>query len=281
MKKRQVFFVSDGTGITAEALGTALLTQFNEFEFKLAELRFINTEAKAREAAAIINQAAQKGGSPPLVFSTLTEPPIQQIIAATEAHVFDFFAAFIDKLEVALNSHSIHQPGRMHGIKDIILYERRVGALNFTLAHDDGMIKDLDKADVILIGVSRCGKTPTCLYLSMHFRLRAANYPLTDDDLDEADVPPKLRKYRDRLFGLTINPEQLNRIREERRPRSKYASLKQCRSEVARAESIFKANSIPYLDTSAISIEEIAANIVQHLDLRRPPRLTSRNPNFG
>lgn len=270
MKKHQVFFVSDGTGITAEALGTALLTQFTGFDFKLAELRFVNTEAKAHDAAAIINQAAQKDGKPPLVFTTLTDPPIQRIIAATEAHVFDFFATFIDKLEAALNSHSTHQAGQMHGIKDISLYERRVGALNFTLAHDDGMTKDLDQADVILIGVSRCGKTPTCLYLSMHFRLRAANYPLTDDDLDEADVPPKLRKYRDRMFGLTIDPAQLNRIREERRPNSKYASLKQCRSEVARAEGIFKANNIPFLDTSAISIEEIAANIVQHLELRRP-----------
>ena len=270
MKQRRVFFVSDGTGITAEALGSSLLTQFDGFEFIPSELRFINNQEKAEKAAAVINKAATSQEELPLVFTTLTDPSIQKIISATRAHVFDFFGTFIEQLERSLNSHSIHQAGRMHGMGDRGRYDRRVGALNFTLAHDDGVTRHLQESDVLLIGVSRCGKTPTCLYLSMHFRLKAANYPLTDDDLDEADVPRHLRPYRDRLFGLTIDPERLSLIREERRPKSKYASLKQCRSEVARAEGIFKANNIPFLDTTSVSIEEIAAQIVEHISARNP-----------
>jgi regulator of PEP synthase PpsR (kinase-PPPase family) len=262
--RRRVFFVSDRTGITAENLGETLLTQFPDFEFTRTRRPFIDSEAKARDIVAQIDQAAVEDGAPPLVFSTLTDPDCQDIIAASRGSVFELFGTFIGPMEQTLKAHSTHKAGRMHGISDQRSYERRIQALNFTLDHDDGQrVQGLEAADVVLMGVSRCGKTPTSLYLAMQFNLRAANYPLTDDDLDATQLPAVLRPCREKLFGLTIKPERLARIREERRPDSRYASLQQCRSEVARAESLMRAAGVPFLDTTTISIEEIATTVVQ------------------
>ena len=264
---RQVFFVSDRTGITVETLGETLLTQFPEIEFERIKLRFIDSVEKATAAAARINAAAAETGVPPLVFSTLIDQETQYIILATAGRVFDLFGTFIGPLEKVLNTHSSHKAGRMHGIRDAGSYERRIRAVNFALDHDDGLhLGDLDKATIILVGVSRCGKTPTSLYLALQFNLHTANYPLTEEDLGDVILPDPLRPYRHKLFGLTIQPERLCRIREERRPNSRYASLAQCRSELARAEAMFRTEGIPYLDVTAVSIEEIATLLVQQLN---------------
>lgn len=269
--KRSVFFLSDRTGITAETLGETLLTQFPHVEFTRTSIPFVTSPEKARVAVKRIQAAERSDGVPPLVFSTLTDPESQAIIAAGTRYVFDLFGTYIGPLEEALGAASSHTAGKMHGISDQSVYQRRVDALNFTLDHDDGMRpKELDQADVVLIGVSRSGKTPTCLYLAMHFHLKAANYPLNDDDLVYESLPVRLRRLREKFYGLSIDPQHLSRIRHGRRPNSRYASLEQCRDEVMRAERLFRAENIPYIDTTSISIEEIATTIQQHFGFERP-----------
>jgi [pyruvate, water dikinase]-phosphate phosphotransferase / [pyruvate, water dikinase] kinase len=266
--KRRVFFISDRTGITAEMLGASLLTQFPDIEFQRTNIPFVTNTLAAQSAVATITKAANESDAPPLVFSTLTDPDVQHIIATSSPYVFDLFGTFIEPLEAALDRESSHTAGRMHGIGDANVYERRVHALNFTLGHDDGLSpRSLNEADIVLLGVSRCGKTPTCLYLAMHYSLKAANYPLTDDDFDDQRLPKILMPARDKLYGLTIVPEQLSRIRRERRPQGKYATLPQCRAEVSQAEAMFRADNIQFIDTTTVSIEEIAATIVRDMQL--------------
>ena len=267
--KRRAFFISDRTGITAEALGQSLLSQFPNTEFEITTIPFVTNQVLAQGAADRIRAANDRDGKAPLVFSTLTDPATQHIITECNDYVFDLFGTFIEPLEDALGQESSHTAGRMHGIGDGTRYERRLNALNYTLNHDDGlMIKTIDEADIVLLGVSRCGKTPTCLYLAMHYSLKAANYPLTDDDFITSDMPVILETCRDKIYGLTIVPEQLSRIRRERRPQGEYSKLSKCRAEVAKAESLYALENIPYLDTTSVSIEEIAATIVRDMDFR-------------
>lgn len=265
---RKVFFISDRTGITVEALGRSLLTQFPDVEFDIQNLPFVTNQNAAEKAAAAIRGCCERDGIAPLVFSTLTDPATQFIISSANDYVFDLFGTFIEPLEDALGMASSHTAGRMHGIGNVGEYEERLNALNFTLNHDDGLsTRDIDGSDIVLVGVSRCGKTPTCLYLAMHYSLSAANYPLTDDDFGQPRLPKILEGCRAKLYGLTIVPEQLSRIRHERRPNGPYSQLAQCRAEVAQAEALFHQEKIPFLDTTTISIEEIAATIVRDRDL--------------
>ncbi len=267
--RRRVFFVSDRTGITADTLGRSLLTQFPDIEFRITNVPFVTNQLAAEKAAATIREAHEHDAIAPLVFSTLTDPATQYIIATCTEFVFDLFGTFIEPLEDALGMESSHTAGRMHGMGNISEYEQRLSALNFTLGHDDGLsTRDIDGSDVVLAGVSRCGKTPTCLYLAMHYSLRASNYPLTDDDFEQPLLPKVLEVCRGKLYGLTIVPEQLSRIRRERRPHGNYSKLAQCRSEVAQAEALFNHENIRFLDTTTISIEEIAATIVRDMELR-------------
>jgi regulator of PEP synthase PpsR (kinase-PPPase family) len=249
-------------------LGASLLTQFPDVDFQRTNIPFVRNESAAQSAVATILSVAANSDTPPLVFSTLTDPAILKIIATSSPYVFDLFGTFIGPLEDALQCESSHTAGRMHGIGDVGAYESRVHALNFTLGHDDGLSpRDLIDADIVLLGVSRCGKTPTCLYLAMHYSLRAANYPLTDDDFGDIDLPQILSPVRDKLYGLTIVPEQLSRIRRERRPHGDYATLPRCRAEVSQAEALFRSENIPFIDTTTVSIEEIAATVVRDMGL--------------
>lgn len=268
--KRTVFFISDGTGITAETLGHSLLTQFEQFHFEKTTIPYIDTTEKAEAAVQKINFAAQSDGYQPLIFSTLVNPGISNIIAASQGLLLDFFKTFIDPLEAALQTPSSHHVGRMHGVVNDKTYMNRIEAVNYALSHDDGLrVQNYQQADIILIGVSRCGKTPTCLYLALQFGLFAANYPFTEEDMDLFTIPEILKPYRDKLFGLTIEPERLRLIREERRPNSRYASLKQCQTEIQKVETFFKHENIPFLSSTSRSIEEIASSILATMDLRR------------
>ncbi|MCP5151234.1 MAG: kinase/pyrophosphorylase [Chromatiales bacterium] len=267
---RTVFFVSDGTGITAETLGHALLTQFENLEVNQATIPFVRDVAKAHDAVAQIDAAAQRDGERPVVFSTLTGADTLALISSSRAMVLDLFSVFVEPLEREFNRGSTHAAGRLHGLGDRASYEIRIDAMDFALKHDDGAsTRGYDEADIILVGVSRSGKTPTCIYMSMQFGLRAANYPITDEDLARGSLPTSLRPHRDRLFGLTIDPERLQQIRHGRRPNSQYASSAQCRREVADVENLFRRDGIPYIDTSAVSIEEIAISILHRTGLQR------------
>ena len=268
MLKRKVFFISDRTGITAETLGGSLLTQFPKIQFSKTFIPFVTDVASAKNAVSKIIDQTKVDGEEPIVFSTLTDPEILSIIATSSPNVFDLFGTFVGPLEAALESSSSRSAGKMHGISDTNAYETRLNALNFTLNHDDGLSpSSFHEADIVLMGVSRCGKTPTCLYLSMHYSLRAANYPLTSDDFTNFKIPEVLEGVKKKVYGLTIRPEQLSRIRKERRPEGEYSKLVNCRQEVSMAEALFKAENLPFLDTSTVSIEEIAATIVQAMGL--------------
>jgi len=266
---RTVFFVSDGTGITVEMLGNSLLTQFEGIEFHHVTVPFINTAAKAEACVARINESASAGARP-IVFTTLVNNEVRDLVHRSEAFVLDFFEAFLAPLEGEFGQRSTHTIGRSHSARDAKGYTNRIEAINFALAHDDGASsRDLAKADVILVGVSRSGKTPTSLYLSLQFGIRAANYPLIPEDFDRMSLPKVLETYRSKLYGLSIAPERLREIRNERRPNSKYADLENCRHEVERAEKLMQREGIRWVNSTAKSIEEIATTILRELRLER------------
>lgn len=260
---RTAYFISDGTGITAETFAMSMLTQFEDLKTRNVRLPFTDTEAKAHEAVARINLAAEHDGCRPLVFSTLANPVISQIIRGARAQYLDLIGTFVASLEQELGRKASHGMGQFHRIKSPDEYQARIDAINFSLSHDDGQQHtELGSADVILVGVSRCGKTPTSLYLSIQHGIKAANYPLIPEDFERMCLPQELYKYKDRLFGLTITPERLHEVRSERRPDSRYASLANCRDEVRQAESMMRREGIAMLSTTTKSIEEIAATIL-------------------
>jgi len=267
--RRTVFFVSDGTAITAETFGHSLLTQFSEVDFREIRLPFVDTHNKARDAVSLIDKAGEADGSRPLVFSTIVDTGIGSELTAARAHVFDMFATFMEPMEAVLGMERSPRVGQAHGMGNSHAYEDRMEATNYALTHDDGISKKLDQADVILVGVSRSGKTPTCLYMALHYGIKAANYPLTEEDLEQPRLPQFLRIHSSKLFGLTIDPERLAQIREVRRPGSRYASEKQCRYEVEAAESMFRTEKLPVLSTTDSSVEELASRILLEQGLQR------------
>ncbi|MBV8208988.1 MAG: kinase/pyrophosphorylase [Burkholderiaceae bacterium] len=262
--ERDVFFVSDGTGITAETLGQSVLAQFDQLHLRVHRIAFVDSPEKAREAVARINDVALRHASRPIVFSTLVDPKTNEALRAASALILDAFGTFVVPLERELGMKSTHTIGRFHAMSDSEKYKNRIEAINFTLAHDDGQLAaGLLQAEVILIGVSRSGKTPTSLYLAVHYGVKVANYPLIPEDFERGLLPSALPAHKDRLFGLTISPERLAEVRRERRPNSRYASLENCRYEVAQAESMMRREGIRCLSSTTKSIEEIAATILQ------------------
>ena len=267
--RRPVFYVSDGTGITAETIGHSVLTQFEGVNFDTQRIPFVDNEDKARRAADRIRLAGQAGRVRPIVVNTVVDPRLSALLAESGGLMLDVFAPFIGPLEHELGTARQPHVGRAHGVVNSAAYESRIAATNYALAHDDGMDVDYDDADMILVGVSRVGKTPTCLYLALHFGVRAANYPLTEEDLGSGELPRRLRPHRRKLFGLTIDPQRLQQVRHARRPNSHYSELDQCRREVNAAEVLFRQEAVPMLSTTNTSIEEIASKILSALDINR------------
>lgn len=267
--RRTVFFISDGTAITAETFGHSMLTQFSGQDFRQVRLPFVDTREKAEDAVGLIDRAAEADGTRPLVFNTIVDIGIGAVINESQGHVFDLFGTFLEPLEKILGVERTGTVGQAHGIRDSGEYEDRMEATNYALTHDDGISKRMDSADLILVGVSRSGKTPTCLYMALHFGVKAANYPLTEEDLEKPRLPDFLRRHKKKLFGLTIDAERLSQIREVRRPGSRYASLKQCRYEVDAAESLLRADGVPVLSSTRASIEELGSRILLELGLQR------------
>jgi regulator of PEP synthase PpsR (kinase-PPPase family) len=265
---RTAFFVSDGTGITAETFGHSVLQQFEGLRIRQVRLPFIDTVEKAEEAVTRINHQQLADGRRPVVFSTLVDPRINEIVRTANALFLDLIATFVEPLETEFGVKSTHTIGRVHAVAESDRYKQRIEAIHFSMAHDDGQLhKDLEQSDVIFVGVSRCGKTPTSLYLAVQHGVKAANYPLIPEDFDRRKLPEVLYRYKPKLFGLTISPERLAEVRNERRPGSRYASIETCRMEVSEAEAMMKREGIPWLSTTTRSIEEIATTVLTLLDL--------------
>jgi [pyruvate, water dikinase]-phosphate phosphotransferase / [pyruvate, water dikinase] kinase len=267
---RTAFFVSDRTGITVEMLGSSLLTQFDGVQFRHVTLPFIDSIEKTRDVLAQIKAAHSDSGERPLVFISIMSEDIRVELAKADGLVLDLFERFIIPLEKELNMKSAHAIGRSHSAGNVKDYNQRIEAVNYTLAHDDGVTnRNLDLADIILVGVSRSGKTPTCLYMALQMGVKAANYPLIPEDLEKMKLPPALLPLKHKVWGLTIAPDRLHRIRTERKPDSKYADLKNCKYEVETAEKLMQQNGITFLNSTTKSIEELATTILHDAHLER------------
>lgn len=265
-----IFLVSDRTGITVEKLVRTLLTQFDQVPAERIVRPFVDSPEKLRKVVAEIDRAGEMDEAPALVYSSMVDLELRAQLKDCTGVVFDIFDALLPSMSEALHIPSSPHIGRAHGISNFRDYDKRVEAVNFALAFDDGgRVKGLDLADLILIGVSRTGKTPTCLYLAMQYKVLAANYPLTEDDFMEGRLPKPLEPFKDRLFGLSIAPERLHQIREERRPGSNYASLAHCRNEITAAENLYRTRNIPFIDSTLVSIEELAIEIMQRVGVER------------
>jgi [pyruvate, water dikinase]-phosphate phosphotransferase / [pyruvate, water dikinase] kinase len=268
--ERAVFFISDGTGITAETLGYTLLSQFQSFNYRQMTIPFVDTREKAMAAVETINASSTSEDFRPLIFSSIVNPTIQTIIAQSRGKYFDLFQAFIPAIEEELGIISHQMVGLTHSMKNVQSYNSRIDAVNFGLSCDDGIgIQHYSSSELILLGVSRCGKTPTSLYLALHFGLFIANFPFTDEDFPLNRLPEYIQPYKAKCVGLTIQPGRLQHIRQERRPNSRYSSIDQCCYEISEVEKLYRREAIPFINTTNHSIEEISAKILSKTGLRR------------
>ncbi|HEU5483731.1 MAG TPA: pyruvate, water dikinase regulatory protein [Microlunatus sp.] len=267
-----VFFLSDSTGISAETMGNALLIQFPEVRFERRLIPFITTVEEARKVVAVLD-AAMDGPVTPLAFSTTAVTEIRDELHRSRCPLIDFFDLHMTRVEAILGRQGQRVAARLHGVGDVKRYNARMAAVEYAIEHDDGQsMRALDKADVILVAPSRCGKTPTTMYLALQHGVFVANYPLVEEDFDSSDLPKPIRHLRDRCFGITTTPARLSQVRHERRPNSRYASLEQCTYELRRAEALYRSHRIPSINSSAKSVEEMSTVILQ---TRRPPSATA------
>ena len=265
---RTAFYISDGTAITSEVFGHALLSLF-PMTFEHVTISFVETVEKALDAKAEINKVTKRSGEPALVFHTFVNPEIREIIDSCDGVIYNFLEHFVSPLEGHLGIKAKPKAHRTHSIHEDS-YDFRIEAVNYALTNDDGgKVDNYENADVILVGVSRSGKTPSSLYLALQYGIKAANYPFTDDDMDELKLPEVLKAHKKKLFGLTIDAQRLMDIRNERMSNSKYASARQCRMEVREVEKLYKKEKIPYLNTTKYSVEEITAKILAETGLQR------------
>lgn len=266
---RTVFFVSESTGITAETLGNSLLSQFPNIEFKFQQRPFVDTIEKAEKLLKEISDASDNDDDQPLVFATMPIPEINNMLAGCGCYYYEIFENYLDKLSKDLKVEPSHETGISHGLGNLTSYDTRIDALNYTITHDDAMVmKNLEQADVIIVGLSRSGKTPTSLYLALKYGIKAANYPITDDDFERYDLPNLLIENRDKLIATTISAQRLHQIREKRRPGSHYAALNTCQSEIKKAHALYARYNLVPLDVTAQSIEELAIQILRKLHIR-------------
>jgi regulator of PEP synthase PpsR (kinase-PPPase family) len=270
MRKQHIFCISDGTGITASTLSQSLQSQFENVHFVQTDMPYVDSAEKARAILDQIRKTAIIEQVDPIVLTTIIQDEIKSIINQAPGLVLDCLQSFIGPLEKHLGVESSHTIGRTHSMSDYDKYKKRIDALNYTLNTDDGAnLHQYEKADLILVGVSRCGKTPTSLYLALHHSLFVGNYPITDEDISKNQLPQALRAHKHKLFGLTIDVERLIAIRQERRPNSRYSSPQQCRQELRHVERLLKSERIPYLNSTHLSIEELATRIIATLKLKR------------
>jgi regulator of PEP synthase PpsR (kinase-PPPase family) len=262
-----VFFLSDSTGITAETLGNTLLTQFPAQHLERRSIPFITTVDQAEEVVAVIDQLAAAGPRP-IVFSTTVGLDVRAVLARSRGHFFDLIGAHIGQLEQALHASASGQPGQAHGVGDAVRYQSRMAAVEYAIEHDDGQsLRALERAELILIAPSRCGKTPTTMYLALQHGILAANFPLVEEDFETLALPKPLQPFARKCFGLTSLPVRLSQIRQERRPGSNYASLNQCTFELRNAEDMYRVNRIPFVNSASMSVEEISATVLQKMEL--------------
>ena len=267
-----VFFLSDSTGISAETMGNALLIQFPELRFERTLIPFITSVEEARRVVAILD-VAMDGPVTPLAFTTAAVDEVRLELLTSRCPVIDFFDMHMTRVERILGVAGAREASRLHGVGDVKRYNARMAAVEYAIEHDDGQsLRALHKAQVILLAPSRCGKTPTTMYLALQHGVFVANYPLVDEDFEAAGLPRPVQDLEDRCFGLLTTPARLSEVRQERRPHSRYASLEQCSYELRRAKAMFAAHRIPTVDSSAKSVEEMSTVILQSMSVKTNQR---------
>ncbi|MFA0811493.1 posphoenolpyruvate synthetase regulatory kinase/phosphorylase PpsR [Microbulbifer epialgicus] len=268
--KRTAFFISDGTGLTVEAIGHSLLAQFQDQHVEQVTLPYIDSTEKVQQALQRIEKAARESGLQPIIITSIVSDKIRDQLHQSPALMLDIFENYLTPLANLFGRDPAQTVNVSHGIADNRRYSERIDAVHFAIDNDDGRrISEFEQADVILLGVSRSGKTPTCLYLALQFGLRAANYPITEEDMDSTTLPKILRPYRQKLFGLTIKPERLMQIRQERRANSRYASKEQCEFEVRQVEQMLRRAQVPFLNATQLSVEELATRLMSQAGIER------------
>ena len=264
-----VFFLSDSTGISAETMGNALLIQFPGLRFERTVIPFISSAEEARAVVARLDATLDASERTPLVFTTAARDEVRLELQRTRCPTIDFFDIHMQRVESILHRRGERLPARLHGVGDIKRYNSRMQAIEYAIEHDDGQsVRGLEKADVILVAPSRCGKTPTAMYLALQHGLFVANYPIVEEDLEVIELPRPVRKLRERCFGLMTSPARLSAVRQERRPGSQYASLEQCTFELRRTQAMFSRHQLPVVDSSTKSVEEISTIILQTLQIK-------------
>ena len=264
------YLISDSTGITVETLGNSLMPQFPDIQFHRVVKPYIDTEEKARRLVDQINYDHQNDEQKPVIFISVIKQHIREILFQCDGLILDMFSSFLNPMQDYYGTTAQVAVGKGHSTGNNSDYQKRIEAVHYALDNDDGeRFKEYEHADVILVGVSRSGKTPACLYLGLHFGVYAANYPLTPEDLEDGTIPKALKPYRHKLFGLTIDPERLADIREQRKANSRYASLTQCEDELRMANQVMRRAQLPVLNTTSISVEEISTRIIAEMGLER------------
>ncbi|QFT54719.1 pyruvate, water dikinase regulatory protein [Microbulbifer sp. THAF38] len=268
--KRTAFFISDGTGLTVEAIGHSLLAQFQDQHVEQVTLPYIDSAEKVQQALQRIDRASQESGLQPIIITSIVSNQIRDQLHQSPALMLDVFENYLTPLANLFGRDPTQTVNVSHGIANNRRYSERIDAVHFAMDNDDGRrISEFEQADVILLGVSRSGKTPTCLYLALQFGLRAANYPITEEDMDSTTLPKILRPYHRKLFGLTIDPKRLMQIRQERRANSRYASKEQCEFEVRQVEQMLRRAQVPFLNATQLSVEELATRLMSQAGIER------------
>ncbi|MBU0482301.1 MAG: pyruvate, phosphate dikinase/phosphoenolpyruvate synthase regulator [Proteobacteria bacterium] len=268
-KSKDIYYISDSTGIMITNLAQSMLCQFPEISFHEEKFPYVRSVKDAKKTLEYI--LAQSLGRRPIVFSTIMDQEVRNVFRSPEVEFFDVFDFLLEPLENCLEARALRVPGfSRHG--DNVTMARRVEAIHFCLDHDDGTrINEFDDADVILLGVSRSGKTPVSVYLATQFGLKAANFPLTVEYLSKLDLPDGVKRNRKRAVALTTTPEHLRGMREKRYPDSRYAKLSTCTEELTQAEQIFQREKIPIINSTGKSIEELATQVTQEIGLAKKP----------
>lgn len=274
-KSKDVYFLSGSTGILAEDLGKALLCQFPEISFNEEKIPFIRTEEDAWKAREHILK--RSSGRHPLVFSTIMNPELIGILDAPEIEFFNICDTYLNRLAELLEAEPLRESGFSRHLDDTTM-AKRVSAIQYCIAHDDGSLtRDYDEAEVILLGVSRSGKTPVSVYLATQMGIKTANYPLVCEDLNAYRLPMDIIRNKKRVVGLSTTPEILHHIREKRYKDSSYAKLATCVKELSQAHQIFLNYQIPVIMSDGRSIEETATQVAQTLAVNRTVHLHGRS----
>jgi regulator of PEP synthase PpsR (kinase-PPPase family) len=242
---KDIYYISDSTGIMATNLGQALICQFPEINFYEEKFPFILTVKQARKTK------------------------VREVFDSPEVEFFEAYGLFLERLETCLEAEAVREPGFARHANDMAM-TKRVEAIHYCLGHDDGTKEsEYDEADIILLGVSRSGKTPVSVFLATQMGLKSANFPLTSEYLDQYRIPEQIRQNKDRAVALTTSPEQLHSAREKRYPNSKYSRIATCREELKQAEQIYVKNKIPIVSSAGKSIEETATQVMQELGISK------------